>query len=120
MCIRDRVNIGADTNTSDLKNNYGEIKVQLNNKTVNTGRLLLGSIIGDHSKTSINTMLNTGTIVGVFANIFGSNSVSYTHLRAHETVLDLVCRLLLEKKKNTNNYYPTAIYIIIHELRKVS
>lgn len=71
--IGEWVNIGADTNTSDLKNNYGEIKVQLNNKTVNTGRLLLGSIIGDHSKTSINTMLNTGTIVGVFANIFGSN-----------------------------------------------
>lgn len=57
-----------------FENNYGEIKVQLNNKTVNTGRLLLGSIIGDHSKTSINTMLNTGTIVGVLQIYLGQIS----------------------------------------------
>lgn len=65
------VNLGADTNTSDLKNNYGEIKIIQNNRQVNTGRMFLGSLIADHSKTSINTMLNTGTIVGVCANIFG-------------------------------------------------
>lgn len=67
------VNLGADTVTSDLKNNYSKIKINFNKegKEISTGMQLLGSIIGDHSKTSINTMLNTGTIIGIFANIFG-------------------------------------------------
>lgn len=66
------VNIGADTNTSDLKNNYGEIRVEFPSGPVDTGRMMLGTLMGDHSKTGINTMLNTGTVVGVFANVFGS------------------------------------------------
>jgi UDP-N-acetylglucosamine diphosphorylase / glucose-1-phosphate thymidylyltransferase / UDP-N-acetylgalactosamine diphosphorylase / glucosamine-1-phosphate N-acetyltransferase / galactosamine-1-phosphate N-acetyltransferase len=65
------VNLGADTNTSDLKNNYGRIRVTLGGTEVETGRMFLGALIGDHSKTGINTMLNTGTVVGVAANIFG-------------------------------------------------
>jgi UDP-N-acetylglucosamine diphosphorylase / glucose-1-phosphate thymidylyltransferase / UDP-N-acetylgalactosamine diphosphorylase / glucosamine-1-phosphate N-acetyltransferase / galactosamine-1-phosphate N-acetyltransferase len=65
------VNLGADTNTSDLKNNYGRIRVTLDGVEVDTGRMFLGALIGDHSKTGINTMLNTGTVVGVAANIFG-------------------------------------------------
>jgi len=65
------VNLGADTNTSDLKNNYGTIRVWLNGREINTGAMFLGSLIGDHSKTGINTMLNTGTVIGVAANIFG-------------------------------------------------
>lgn len=67
------VNLGADTVTSDLKNNYSKIKINFNKEgnEISTGMQLLGSIIGDHSKTSINTMLNTGTIIGIFANIFG-------------------------------------------------
>jgi len=65
------VNLGADTVTSDLKNNYSKIKINFEDKEIETGMQFLGSIIGDHSKTSINTMLNTGTIAGIFANIFG-------------------------------------------------
>ncbi len=65
------VNIGADTNCSDLKNNYSSIKVKLNGTTVDTGLQFLGLIIGDHSKTAINTMFNTGTIAGFSCNIFG-------------------------------------------------
>ncbi|MCZ6704104.1 MAG: transferase, partial [Ignavibacteria bacterium] len=65
------VNLGADSNCSDLKNNYGTIKVQLNGKVVDTGSQFLGVIMGDHSKTAINTMFNTGTIVGFSCNIFG-------------------------------------------------
>lgn len=65
------VNLGADTNTSDLKNNYGSIRVVLADAEIDTGRMFLGSLIGDHSKTGINTMLNTGTVIGVAANIFG-------------------------------------------------
>ncbi len=66
------VNLGADTNNSDLKNNYGEITVFLNGKPIKTGKRFLGLIMGDHSKTSINIMFNTGTIVGVNCNIFGA------------------------------------------------
>lgn len=66
------VNLGADTVTSDLKNNYSEIKFKGNDYEVNTRMKFLGSIIGDHSKTSINTMLNSGTNAGIFTNIFGS------------------------------------------------
>ncbi|MFQ5584711.1 MAG: hypothetical protein ACE5GL_09785, partial [Calditrichia bacterium] len=66
------VNLGADTNNSDLKNNYGMIRVLLNGKPVNSGKRFLGLMMGDHSKTAINTMFNTGTIVGVNCNIFGA------------------------------------------------
>jgi len=66
------VNLGADTNCSDLNNNYSTVKVKLNDGTIDTGTQFLGVIIGDHSKSAINTMFNTGTIVGVSSNIFGA------------------------------------------------
>ncbi|MBI5866322.1 MAG: hypothetical protein HZB38_17770, partial [Planctomycetes bacterium] len=69
------VNLGADTITSDLKNTYGTIRVQLNGVGVETGRHFLGSIIGDHAKTGIGTILGTGTILGVAANVFTRKSV---------------------------------------------
>ena len=67
-------NLGADTNTSNLKNNYDEVKLWDYTKEsfVKTGVQFLGLIMGDHSKCSINTMFNTGTVVGVSANIFGA------------------------------------------------
>jgi UDP-N-acetylglucosamine diphosphorylase/glucosamine-1-phosphate N-acetyltransferase len=67
-------NLGADTNVSNLKNNYDNITVwnYRESKYINTGMQFHGLIMGDHSKTSINTMFNTGTVVGVSANIFGS------------------------------------------------
>ena len=68
------VNLGADTNTSNLKNNYSAVRItDWNTKqNVDTEQQFFGSVIGDHSKTSINTMLNTGTICGVCSNIFSS------------------------------------------------
>ncbi len=69
--IGEWVNIGADTNNSDLKNNYKEVTVYIRNKPVKTGLTFVGTFIGDHSKTAINTVINTGAIVGFFANIFG-------------------------------------------------
>lgn len=67
-------NLGADTNTSNLKNNYAEVRLW-NYETegfARTGLQFCGLMMGDHSKCSINTMFNTGTVVGVSANIFGS------------------------------------------------
>lgn len=66
------INLGADTNNSDLKNNYGIIRVLVNGKPVDTGQRFVGLMMGDHSKCAINTMFNTGTIVGVNCNIFGA------------------------------------------------
>ncbi len=67
-------NIGADSNNSNLKNNYAEVKLWNYEQEhfVNTGLTFCGLIMGDHSKCGINTMFNTGTVVGVNANIFGS------------------------------------------------
>ena len=66
-------NLGADTNTSNLMNTYGEVKVwdYSREAIVPTGRQFHGLIMGDHSKAGINTMFNTGTVVGMCANIFG-------------------------------------------------
>lgn len=68
-------NLGADTNNSNLKNNYAEVKMwdYEEERFVNTGLQFCGLIMGDHSKCGINTMFNTGTIIGVSANIYGSN-----------------------------------------------
>jgi len=66
------VNLGADTNNSNLKNNYSKIKIQLSNKEIDSGSQFLGLMIGDHSKSAINTMFNTGTVVGYSCNIFAA------------------------------------------------
>ena len=67
-------NLGADTNSSNLKNNYAEVKLwsYKTKKFEKTGLQFCGLIMGDHSKSAINTQFNTGTVVGVGANIFKS------------------------------------------------
>lgn len=67
-------NIGADSNNSNLKNNYEEVKLWSyeTGSFQKTGLQFCGLMMGDHSKCGINTMFNTGTVVGVSANIFGS------------------------------------------------
>jgi UDP-N-acetylglucosamine diphosphorylase/glucosamine-1-phosphate N-acetyltransferase len=77
------VNLGAGTSVSDLKNNYSRIRVRLPEssvdtspqaaKEINTGHTSLGMLCGDHSKSGINSMFNTGTVVGVSANVFDGN-----------------------------------------------
>lgn len=64
------VNLGADTVTSDLKNTYGTIRVAINGVGVETGQHFIGSIIGDHAKTGIGTILPTGCVLGMAANVF--------------------------------------------------
>jgi UDP-N-acetylglucosamine diphosphorylase/glucosamine-1-phosphate N-acetyltransferase len=66
-------NLGADTNNSNLKNNYLPVKIwsYVAEGFVDTGLQFCGLIMGDHSKAGINTMFNTGTVVGVASNIFG-------------------------------------------------
>lgn len=67
-------NLGADTNCSNLKNNYSEVKLwdYKLERFDKTGQQFVGLFMGDHSKCAINTMFNTGTVVGVAANVFGA------------------------------------------------
>jgi hypothetical protein len=63
-------NLGAGTNTSDLKNDYSPVRVMIEGEEFNTGSLFVGLMMGDHSKSGIGTQFNTGTAVGVSSNIF--------------------------------------------------
>jgi UDP-N-acetylglucosamine diphosphorylase/glucosamine-1-phosphate N-acetyltransferase len=66
------VNLGAGTTNSDLKNTYGTVRLRVGAEQIDTGRQFLGSLIGDHVKTAIGTMLDTGTVIGCGANVFGT------------------------------------------------
>ncbi len=66
------VNIGADSNNSDLKNDYGSVKVYNDGSLIDTGSQFVGLTMGDHSKCGINSMFNTGAVVSVCCNIFGA------------------------------------------------
>ncbi|HUT32236.1 MAG TPA: putative sugar nucleotidyl transferase [Planctomycetota bacterium] len=70
------VNLGALTTNSDLKNDYSTVQVYLKGELVDTGDTKVGSFIGDHTKTSIGTILNTGTVVGVMCNVMASGGVT--------------------------------------------
>ena len=87
------VNIGAMSTTSDLKSDYSNVKVPLEGTPIDSGSPKVGSFIGDHVKTAINSMFNTGSSIGVMAMVlpggpllpkfipsFSMISVSYTHL----------------------------------------
>ena len=71
------VNLGAGTTTSNLKNTYGNVRLSVAGTVVETGRQFLGSLIGDHAKTAIGTMLPTGTVIGAGANVFGDGLTKY-------------------------------------------
>ena len=69
--IGEWVNLGANTNNSDLKNNYSDIRFNMGNKEVSIG-MFGGCLIGDYTKTGISTMINTGTYIGLGCNVFGA------------------------------------------------
>ncbi len=110
-------NLGANTNVSNLKNNYANIKLwnYQNEKFMDTGLQFCGLIMGDHSKSGISTMFNTGTIVGVSANIFGSgfprNFIpSFSWGGAHgftnyqiEKVFDVACKVFARRDVEFND-----------------
>lgn len=70
-------NLGAGTITSNLKNTYGPIRLDGPNGRMETGRMLLGSLIGDHAKTGIGTLLATGTVIGAGANVLAGKLPRY-------------------------------------------
>jgi UDP-N-acetylglucosamine diphosphorylase/glucosamine-1-phosphate N-acetyltransferase len=66
------VNLGAGTNNSDLRNDYGRVSVWVAGRLVNTGQSKVGCFLGDHTKTGLGALLNTGTAAGVFCNLLPS------------------------------------------------
>lgn len=66
------VNLGAGTTNSNLKNTYGAVRLRVGAEQIDTGRQFLGSLIGDHAKTAIGTLLDTGSVIGCGANVFGA------------------------------------------------
>jgi UDP-N-acetylglucosamine diphosphorylase/glucosamine-1-phosphate N-acetyltransferase len=75
-------NLGALTTTSDLKNNYGPVRVQLLGTAHDTGENKVGSFLGDHVKTGIGTLLTTGAVIGPASNLFGGGTLSPKELAA--------------------------------------
>jgi UDP-N-acetylglucosamine diphosphorylase/glucosamine-1-phosphate N-acetyltransferase len=69
------VNFGSGTQTSDLRNDYGKVTMTIAGQKIETGRLKVGSFIGDHTKTSISTLFNTGSVVGPFGQLVGSGGL---------------------------------------------
>ncbi len=69
--IGEWVNLGAGTTNSDLKNNYGGVRVVINGKRIDSGEKFVGCFVADHAKTGIGTLITTGATIGVAANIFG-------------------------------------------------
>ncbi len=69
------VNLGAGTTTSNLKNTYGEVSLEVDGERIATRRQFLGTLFGDHAKTAIGTMLSTGSVIGAGANVFGAAGV---------------------------------------------
>jgi len=75
-------NLGALTTTSDLKNNYGPVRVSIGGRTLDTGESKIGSFLGDHVKTAIGTLLTTGAVVGPATNLVGGATTSPKELPA--------------------------------------
>lgn len=94
------VNLGAGTVTSNLKNTYGPVRLDLGQTRVDTGMMFLGALIGDHVKTAIGTMLPTGCVIGVGANVFGTrrpgNHVKPFAWGTDEPDRVMACRMFLQ------------------------
>ena len=107
--IGEWVNLGADTNNSDLKNNYNTVSVYFypNKKEIDSQNQFVGTFIGDHSKTGINSTINTGTVIGVGCNLFGLGMIknhipSFNYGTGSETT-EYLLEMFIETAKMVKN-----------------
>ena len=125
------VNFGAGSTNSNLKNNYGNVKVSIDNKLINTGLQFMGIIMGDHSKSGINTTFNTGTNIGINCNLFGSamhpkNIPSFSWGGKEdgyssynlEKAFEVIDTVLLRRGKEMSKNEKELLQIIYHSSRK--
>jgi glucose-1-phosphate thymidylyltransferase len=94
------VNLGAGTSNSDLKNTYGEIGIEVDGKSTPTGLQFAGCVIGDHTKTAINTSIFTGKLIGVASFVYGfvsTNVPSFTnYARSFGQVTEVSCDVAIK------------------------
>ncbi len=128
--IAEWCNIGADTNNSNLKNTYDDVKLWSypEEKFMPTGLQFCGLVMGDHSKCGINTMFNTGTVIGVFANIFGHGyqrnfipSFSWGSSTSGYTTYDIkkaldVAKYVMSRRSKELDEKETEILKTVHQL----
>ena len=81
------VNLGAITSNSDLRNDYGEVSVPLQGDPIPTGQAKVGCFIGDHTRTGMGSMLNTGTAIGVMCNVLPAGILLPKHVPSFTAVL---------------------------------
>ncbi|MFQ3592429.1 MAG: hypothetical protein SNJ82_04460, partial [Gemmataceae bacterium] len=81
-------NLGAGTSNSDLRNDYGPVRVMVNGQLTDTGRTKVGCFLGDHVKTAIGCLINTGTNVGPFAGLLPSGSLLPRYVPAFCNVVE--------------------------------
>ena len=121
------INIGAASNNSDLKNNYSYVRMWCAGSIKDTGRQFLGTIIGDHTKTGINTLFNTGTVIGFNCNVYSSEmppsfvpSFSWGHgveITEYELTKAMqTAETVLERRKVKFNAPHQELFKKIHEL----
>lgn len=119
--IGEWVNLGAGTTNSNLKNNYSTVSMMINGELVNSNRLFLGSIIGDHSKTAIGTQLNTGTNIGVGCNVLAQSfpkqfipSFTFCIQGKHRAVNfeDMIETAKRVKKRRDQKLSPAEIHVL--------
>jgi UDP-N-acetylglucosamine diphosphorylase/glucosamine-1-phosphate N-acetyltransferase len=85
--IGEWVNLGAITSNSDLRNDYGEVSVPLGGDPVATGMAKVGCFVGDHTRTGLGSMLNTGTVIGVMCNVLPAGPLLPKHVPSFAAVL---------------------------------
>jgi UDP-N-acetylglucosamine diphosphorylase/glucosamine-1-phosphate N-acetyltransferase len=122
------VNLGADTNTSDLKNDYSNVKLTIEDQQFDTGSQFVGLLMGDHSKTAISTQFNTGTVVGVSCNLFGEGfppkwipnfswggAGTFEHYRVEKALA--VARVVMERRDKTLTDSEAALLTALAHLK---
>jgi len=124
------VNLGAATDNSDLKNNYRPVDVTMNGKKINSGDLHVGAFIGDFTRTAIHTRLNSGTVIGVCCNIFGTDfpvkgipaftwfgSDGYREYRL-EKALETICTVMSRRGKKLTPVLETLLREIFNSTKE--
>jgi UDP-N-acetylglucosamine diphosphorylase / glucose-1-phosphate thymidylyltransferase / UDP-N-acetylgalactosamine diphosphorylase / glucosamine-1-phosphate N-acetyltransferase / galactosamine-1-phosphate N-acetyltransferase len=110
------VNLGAGTQTSDLRNDYGPVRITIDGRTVDTGRRKVGSFIGDHTKTGLNSLLNTGSVIGACCNLLPSSSFLPKVIPSYCTVW----RGRLQERTDLEELFATAATVMSHRGRQLA
>jgi UDP-N-acetylglucosamine diphosphorylase / glucose-1-phosphate thymidylyltransferase / UDP-N-acetylgalactosamine diphosphorylase / glucosamine-1-phosphate N-acetyltransferase / galactosamine-1-phosphate N-acetyltransferase len=122
------VNLGAITSNSDLRNDYGEVFVPLGGDPVATGQAKVGCFIGDHTRTGLGSMLNTGTAIGVMCNVLPAGPLLPKHVPSFMAVLHgrvapgfpleqmfATARIVLERRGQTFTELDEQLYADLYE-----